>query len=731
MKKLVIILFVSFSLNVFTQDNYYLIDTTGINFETLSEIDKLLLDSILPLANDAKHDSTLLRYLDYLGENIWDDNIWPKYNRLVIEIADKNLAQGIDSLYISYKATAICNIGYYYNSKGKSVLALENYKASLNLFKQINNLKGQSGPLNNLGYTYDNFGDIDKALNYYHQSLKIREELNDEKGTAIVLSNLAKLYEQQEDDSIAMLLYRRTLAISYKLKDKFTLSFSYANLGNIYNRQNKKDSALYYCQEAYNLREEIGDKRGMAMSLKELGGIYQKNNQLEIALEYYINSLEITEEHNLLRQTTVTKRHVGLVYFKLGDIKKAQKISESALSDAKNLGHPFQISTISFLLSDIYKELGDFEKSLEFLKLSIQMGDSVTNLKNKKAVYRTQINYEFEQKETKRVIEEEKQKIIAEKEEEQKKIILYAVSAGMAISILFLVFLYNRFRLIKKQKLLIESQKNIVDNQRNELLSKNEQLNLKNNMITDSISYAKKIQNAISPTLEPFKKYFKDAFVLYQPKDIVSGDFYWGYQNENTILFTVADCTGHGVPGAFMSLIGNNILDKIVGESNITQPDLILERLSEELYNRLRSDNDSNIKDGMDLVICSINLDTLQLQMAGAYNPMYLVRNNELTQFKTDRYQLGNPEQINNRKFTLQEFQLEKEDVLYLFSDGFADQKGGPNGKKFYYPPFRDLLTKISKLPMNIQEKELTRTLSEWKGAGDQIDDILVLGLKI
>jgi len=196
MRKLIQILLLSFSLSSIAQSNYYLIDTTGIDFETLSDNDKYLLDSLLPLANKAKHDTILLRHLEYLVEQCWDENLWPKYNRLSLEVTDKHLDEPNDSIYISYRAHAINNIGYFYNSKGKSLLALENYKASLSLFEKIDQLEGQPSPLNNIGYTYKYLGDIDKALEYYHRSLKIREQLGDEEKTVVVINNLASLYEE-------------------------------------------------------------------------------------------------------------------------------------------------------------------------------------------------------------------------------------------------------------------------------------------------------------------------------------------------------------------------------------------------------------------------------------------------------------------------------------------------------------------------------------------------------
>ncbi len=720
------------------QSNFYLIDTTGINWNEVSERDLHNLDSILPLIHSADHDSTKVRLITYIAENCWNDEIWPKYNTLVIHMSDQNLGQGMDSLFNWYKANSISNVGYLFNSQGKSVLAIENYKASVALFESINDKKGMSTPLNNLGYTYKFLGDIEKALDYFHRSLDIKLGLGDEKGSSVVYNNLANLYGEQGDDSTAKSFYEKALEIGLKYDDIRSIGLAYHNLGHLLYDHGELDSALAYYEKALEIRKEYRFKGEMALTYLNMGRVMEGKSDTTKALEYYLLAYEITQSGPMLREAINTESSLGELYYKMGEIDKAKGLLESAHENSLKLGYPEVINITSTLLSNIYNTTGQHEKALEMYKLSITMRDSLVNLDNQKLAYREQIDHEFQQKENQRKLEEQqrksddqKRKLKEDQDKRTKNMVILFISIGLGLSIIFAFFLYNRFRVIKSQKLLIEDQKSVVDQQRNELVNTNQQLSQKNDLITDSIFYAKKIQNAILPTEEQFREHFEDMFIFYRPKDIVSGDFYWGYVHGNTILFTAADCTGHGVPGAFMSLIGSNILDKIVGELNIHRPDLILERMSEEIHRRLRSGDQSNVKDGMDLAICSVNLDTMELKMAGAYNPMYLIRNKELIQFKGDRYQIGNPNQINGRKFTLHEYKLEKNDTIYLFSDGFADQKGGPDGKKFYYPPFRDLLLNLSGMPMNQQKSLLETKLRDWKGSREQLDDILILGIRI
>ena len=731
MKQILFYILIFIAVEVSAQSDYYIIDTTGIGIANLDDNDKHLLDSILPLANKAANDSLFIEYVAHLAENCWDEKLWPKYNSKLIEIADRNLIDGYSEHFFSYKASAINNIGFLFDSQGKTVLAIENYKAAMDLFENTNDKIGLSSTLNNLGKAYYNIGDVEKALNYNLRALKIREDIGDEERTIVVNNNIATIYQQQGEDSIAEFYYRKALKSSLKYNNKHVQAIAHQQIGKLFFQKQEFDSAIVYYDISYQLRKEIGFKAGMAESLQSIGELYAKNYQEDKALSVFMESLKISEDADYLDGKIASKVGISPLLMEKGETQKALKLAESAHQDALKLGFPESIRNTSNLLSEVYEKLGMFEQALKMNGLSYEMRDSIVNMDNQKSVYKQQLDYAFQQKEQELILEEEKRKIITEQEKEKKNLIIIFISIGLIGLIVFILFLYNRFLIIKKQKKLIEEQKNVVDEQRLALVDINSELSTKNEMITDSIYYAKKIQKAILPSEEPFKAFFQDVFIFYQPKDIVSGDFYWGYKTDKEILFTVADCTGHGVPGAFMSLIGTNILDKIVGELNITRPDLILEQLSKELYNRLQSEGEEEVKDGMDLVMCSINLETKQLQLAGAYNPMYLVRDNELVQFKTDRYQLGNPDHLATKKISLQTYDLQTGDLLYLFSDGYPDQKGGSEGKKYFYGPFRELLTKISELSLAEQKIQLEAELKRWKGDREQLDDILIMGIKI
>ncbi len=269
---------------------------------------------------------------------------------------------------------------------------------------------------------------------------------------------------------------------------------------------------------------------------------------------------------------------------------------------------------------------------------------------------------------------------------------------------------------IRKQKTEIEDQKDIIEQ--------------KNTDITDSIRYAKRIQDAILPSLQAIKDNLKDSFVLYLPKDIVSGDFYWVKEKNESLVIIAADCTGHGVPGAFMSMLGISFLNEIIEKDNITSPEKILNNLRENVVTALRQRGlETESKDGMDIAVCSYNKKLKRLSFSGANNPLYLVRNKELLPTRGNRMPVAI--HVKMDEFTKHEIPIEPGDSLYMFSDGYADQFGGPEGKKFKSKKFKQLLVDIQDEDMITQKEILNKTITEWRGEHEQIDDIVVLGFKV
>ena len=306
---------------------------------------------------------------------------------------------------------------------------------------------------------------------------------------------------------------------------------------------------------------------------------------------------------------------------------------------------------------------------------------------------------------------------------QQRKVTI--ISAFSVIALILALLIFSTRAYLRKQKDNRE-----LEQHRDEISRQRDEISARNGEITSSIDYARRLQASILPSPGLLNTRIRDHFVLFKPKHMVSGDFYWWTQVEDNVVITAADCTGHGVPGAFMSMLGVSMLREIVSKEYISHPGVILRRLRKEVIHALKQTGEfGEQKDGMDLALVSINVDTLVCQYAGANNPLYLVRDGELTVYKPDRMPVSIHQTMD--RFTTHEFQLRQGDHLYMFSDGYADQFGGPLGKKFKYQPFREMLIRISGMDMEAQLTELSRILDHWMRDVEQVDDILILGLEI
>ena len=299
---------------------------------------------------------------------------------------------------------------------------------------------------------------------------------------------------------------------------------------------------------------------------------------------------------------------------------------------------------------------------------------------------------------------------------------------GLFISSIVYSYVRSRSKKLKAAKEALREKQLVAL----EIARQKEELSAKNKSITDSINYAKRIQEALLPSEFLFRKLLPDSFILYLPRDIVSGDFYWIAEKESKIFVAAIDCTGHGVPGAFMSIIGHDLLRNITREQNVENPSEILNLLNLGLSDTFsKHATDYEIKDGMDVSLLVIDRINKQLEYAGAMNPIYIIRNKQLIEIKGNRFSIGKIEGNEHKKFDLHTLQYENNDMIYLFSDGFADQIGGPNNKKFKFKRFQHLLLSIHSLPLQKQKEFLNDTFFNWKGELEQVDDILVIGIRL
>jgi serine phosphatase RsbU (regulator of sigma subunit) len=301
----------------------------------------------------------------------------------------------------------------------------------------------------------------------------------------------------------------------------------------------------------------------------------------------------------------------------------------------------------------------------------------------------------------------------------------FIMYSAIIISLVYFLIMGQTRLLIRIKRLLREKEEALlkIENQNAELVSRNKS-------VTDSLNYAQRIQEALLPSEQYFKGYFRESFIFYKPKDIVSGDFYWLGESDRYIFVIAADCTGHGVPGALMSMIGHEMLDKIINVDKVEEPAKILDIMSAGLEKIFSREKNAGlvIKDGMDIGICAVDREKRKIKFAGAFFSLYLIRDNRLLSLDGDKYPLGMT--LNLKIFSNKEMDLIDDDILYLFSDGYVDQFGGSDNKKFMYRRFRYLLMTIYKFPVADQKAILEENIRTWMGTTPQIDDMLIIGFK-
>ncbi len=578
------------------------------------------------------------------------------------------------------------NIGIVYYNQGNYPKALENYFNCLKIYENLQNMAGIARVYNNIGIIYLEQDNKIEALDNYYRSLKIRKEIDDQEGIATSYLNIGSIFHDTQNYPKAIENYVNCLTICITLKDKDCQARSYFNIGQVYHDQKIYDQAQVNYEKSLKIRREIGDSEGIA----------------ESSIQY------------------------GLLYQDLKDNKRAIANLTGGLKIAEDIGNPALIRAASEKLSNAYEKAGNFQKAYQMHVLFKQMADSLSGNENVKKLTQMQMEYEFDKKQ-KQVEFEQKQKDITQAER-LKRQQLYTVF-GISGFILMLVFSFVLFRGYRNKQKANE----IISTQKEEVESQKALVEQKNKDIVDSIEYAKRIQEAILISEQQLNSMWPEYFVLFKPRDIVSGDFYWAHQTpDNRVIWAVADCTGHGVPGAFMSMIGIALLNEIVIKNNITKVDLILNELKTQIIRSLgQTGKVGEAQDGMDIAICALNRATNTLEFAGAYNPMYLVRNGELSIIKGDRQPIGIFLSSKEKPFKSHQFDLLPGDGVYIFSDGYVDQFGGPDNKKLNFKRFQQFLLQICDEPMPSQKERLDEFMAEWRGGFRQIDDMCLIGVRI
>ena len=662
------------------------------------------LDSFL-IAHKDKHDTVKIKLLL--------DEYFTKYERGLVtdgkECLDKamELAEKCDSLW--WKGRVYLDYGDYCNLSGSYEKAINYYLQAQNIFKKINRKKALGSTYNNLGAAYESMGRYNEAMEHLIKALNIYETVNDSVGVAKTYLNLGLLYFRQEEFEKSLELYNKSLEFRKLLNDTEGIALLYNNIAIVNYYTENYDSVRYYFQKAYEVYIATGNKRKQVLALSNLAEIYNILGQKDKALENYFKVLNLEENLGEKGQMAKTYYYIGDIYYSRNDFKNAKKylfLSHSLAHEVNSLNN---IKDACFQLSAVYKEEGDYKNALKYYELYHSYNDSIFNAEKAKQIKEIETRYETKKKEQRiKILENER--IISDLRIKRQQFLIFSVVLGLLIISSFLLILFNRNKKIRLAK---------------------DKLTYQKKQITDSIEYASRIQTAILPPDEYIAQLMPEHFIFYQPRDIVSGDFYWATEKNNKAVVAVVDCTGHGVPGAFMSMLGAAYLNDIVNTDVEQKANTILNQLRERIKKSLhQTGKDDEAKDGMDVSLCIIDKENGVLQFAGAYHSLFTISNNQPATIKGDRMPIGI---FRNEKksFTNHEIKIHPGDIFYLFTDGYIDQFGGNNKRKFRIAPFRELLISVHQKTMDEQEKILETHFNAWKGPLEQIDDVLVFGFRI
>lgn len=583
-----------------------------------------------------------------------------------------------------YQAGSMSGKAKVLSVNGKTKEALTLMLNAMKIWQSIDNRHNMTSTLVSLGVLFFRQGKYEDALNYYLQAVDLAKKEGNRNFQFTALTGAAVSYGAMGELDKAIEYFNEILAMGKETNDPALITAGLTNLSVAY--QHKKDykKALYYAMESKDVAEKSTNPRTIAFANNSIGSIYLKMEKYDQAIKY---------------------------------IHIAEKI-------AVEIGEKSLLKTLYEKIPEIYAKKGDHEKAYEYQKLLIAITDTLFNEKNNRQITEMKTKYETDQKEQENKLLK-KESEVQELQINRQKTTIYFGTGGLVLILSLAGVVYRSYRQKKKANLKL-MEKNAI------IRAKTEDIHKKNLQITDSIDYAQRIQQAVLPSRQHIESIFQESFVFFKPKDRVSGDFYWIHQEENNVLFAAADCTGHGVPGAFMSLICTDLLNNIMLDGIFT-PSIILEELGNRLVKHLKqkqeTEDSNNIKDALDIALCNYNTKTKELVYSGAHNSLYLVRDNELKEYKADKLHIG-IDRKENSEFTNHIIATQTDDIIYMFSDGFVDQQGGEKGKKFYYPPFRKLLLESHTKSMEEQKENLDTTISNWIGEREQIDDMLVFGVK-
>jgi len=669
-------------------------------------------------------------------------------------------------------------IGHYFNHKGRMCLYTQKYDSAIIYFKQgyvffekANFTKGLISTNNNIGAVYGEIGKNKESLEYHFKNVGIGKTSGDEESLANSYVNIGNVYIQMQNYYLSVQYILQAIPIYEKLKLEKPLGTCYYNLAvanyhlknyvkasefglrsneyfqhsntlsqlpnnysllsNIALDQKNFDGALITAKTGAELAIKSSNTYALFFLYENMAQAYRSKKQLDSALRYVNKSVDIALQFNYDPFKLKSYRSKGLILHDRGDYKNAILFLDTAQRLAKNRNNLEIQTDCNLYLALSYKALSKPENAFDLLYLSSAQKDTLFQNTNARSILELQTLFETEKKE----LQIKNQSLLLDsakhKNEAKNRLLYFSAFASLCIAV-FAFIAFKNFKETKKANVLIKEQKLEVDLKNTEITRQKMIVDQKQKEILDSIQYAKHIQLAILPPLELVNKHLPENFIIYQPKDIVAGDFYWAEhisnKEQNLFFIAAADSTGHGVPGAIVSVVCSNALNRSVKEYRLTQASQILDKTRELVLDTF-SKSGEDIKDGMDISLMVIDMNQNKISWSGANNPLWLIQNGNFHEIKADKQPIGKSEKF--KPFTNHEIPYVKNTMFYLFTDGYPDQFGGPEGKKFKYNRFADLLIANQHLDLNVQSKNISAAFSNWKNKQEQTDDVCVIGIRI
>ncbi len=647
----------------------------------------------------------------------------------LLEKALKSYSFCNDTLSMALTLNSIASSYFYMDNRSESGIAFKN---SLQYFQKVNNKRGIADSYFGLGLLERTNGNITLALDYIYKALKISENLNQDDLKAKVYNSLSVLYLDVENFDKALDYALKSLELAKNINSQQNISDSYNSIAFIYKIKGNLTKAVDYLKLSTDIAEKLGDKNQLVTAYNNCGVLCKDLKKYDEADKYYQLSLKLAIEVQSIGSVANAYYKLGELYFLQNQINKALGFAEKAHKMNLEIKIPNDIKNSAGLLRDIYTKQGNYKDALQMTNLYCLMKDSILNDNNKRTAESRELKFNYDKKLQADSIKNILQKKINEEkinrqntQLSQQKLIRIILIIGISTILILLFFTISKLKITTQQKKIIQQQNIITQQQKNELEQKN-------NNINDSISAAEEIQKNVFPNTIELNNLLKEHIILYKPFNKLSGDFLWIKKINQYVVIALGDCTGHGIPASLLTLLSNEVLNKIVLQNQITSPSKIINEINAEIFNfHNRKQNPAkSIKEGMDIGIAVFNTETKKINFSGAKIGLIAIKKNkELYKSQINAVELGLKEKINllnEDELTLNEFES-----FYLASDGFKDLlKYKSNAKLFGYNYFENFIKENSQHSFSTQNKILNEVFINATQNENQIDDILVFGFK-